>query len=315
MVEFEIGQMEAGKKVQRLVRQMLPGVPLSGIYKMVRTGRVKLNGKRAKADEVVQLGDVIRLYMADADYAEVSKKEKKFGGIDYDVEVVFEDDEMIVVNKPVGLLTHGAEGEYKDTLVNQVLAYLHHHGKLNSRVFTPAPVHRLDRNTSGLVVFAKTGDAVRRLTSEIQDHRMEKWYVAIVKGEMNKAGEIRARLGRTSGFRTVAKAEGKESETLYEPLCARNGTTVVRIQLVSGRTHQIRAHFSQIGHPLLGDVKYGGGRPVKDSHEVHQWLHAVKMRFPSGRTLFAPIPEAFERQLGKLGYTASDKRQITALCR
>jgi RluA family pseudouridine synthase len=315
LVEFKIGQMEAGKKVHRLVRQMLPGVPLSGIYKMVRTGRIKLNGKRAKAEDIVQVDDIVRLYMADADYAEVSKKEKKFGGVDFNVDVVFEDAEMIVVNKPAGLLTHGAEGEYKNTLVNQVLAYLHHQGKLDSHVFTPAPVHRLDRNTSGLVVFAKTGDAVRRLTSAIQDHRMGKWYIAIVKGEINQSGEINSRLGRASGFRTVAGEEGKESETLYEPLCAKNGTTVVRIQLISGRTHQIRAHFSHIGHPLLGDVKYGGGRPVKDSHEIHQWLHAIKMRFPDGKTIFAPVPDAYGQQLKRLGYMASDIRQIIAACR
>ncbi len=310
MVEFKVGEMESGKKIQRLVRQMLPGVPLSGIHKMVRTGRVKLNGKRAKADDIVAVGDIIRLFMAEADYEQVSKKEKKFVGIDFRVDIVYEDEHIVVVNKPVGLLTHGANGEFKKTLVNEVLAYLHHKGELKSSVFTPAPVHRLDRNTSGLVVFAKNGEAIRKLNAEIKDHKIEKWYLAIVKGVISKEGEIDIRLERSDNSRTMVREGGKESVTKYHPLVSRNGTTIVLVQLISGRTHQIRAHFSHIGHPLLGDVKYGGGRPLKDSHEIHQWLHAAKIRLPDEREFSAPVPPNFIHQLYEIGYTSAEIKQV-----
>jgi len=312
VVEITIGQMESGKRVQRLVRQMLPRVPLSGIYKMVRTGRVKLNGKRAKADDIVSVGDVIRLYMAEADYEQVSKQEKKFSGMDSNIEVIYEDNEMIVVNKPAGLLTHGTKDEHKETLVNQVLAYLHRKGQLESKRFSPSPVHRLDRNTSGLVIFAKSGEIIRSLSMNIHGHQIEKWYLAIVKGVVASSGEVTASLDRENGIRTVVDTEGKPSTTIYTPLVSRDGTTVVQIQLVSGRTHQIRAHFSYIGHPLLGDVKYGGGRPIKDSHEVHQWLHAWKIKIPDGRNLVAPIPVPFREKLQQLGYNQSDIQKIDA---
>ena len=190
VLEFSIGPAEAGKKVQRFVRQLLPGVPLSGIHKTIRTGRVKRNGKRAKAEDVLAVGDVVRLYMAEADFAQVSKAPKKFHGVTREIDVVYEDERMLIVNKPLGLLTHGARGEHKDTLTNRVLAYLYDKGELHSRVFTPAPVNRLDRNTSGLVVFGKTHEATRELAEQLKDHRIRKWYVAVVKGMVPESGRI-----------------------------------------------------------------------------------------------------------------------------
>jgi RluA family pseudouridine synthase len=306
MVEYTVGPMEAGKKVHRLVRQLLPGVPLSGIHKMIRTGRVKRNGKKAKPDDVIEAGDVIRLYMAEADFERVSKSEKKFRGISSDIEVVFEDESMLVVSKPVGLLTHGAEGEHKDTLVNRVLAYLYQKGELNQKIFTPSSVNRLDRNTSGLVVFGKTGAATRALADDIAEHRIRKWYLAIVQGTPKPAGEISAKLSRfTEVNRTVVDNQGKSAITKYRTLVSTGRTSVVQIELVSGRTHQIRAHFSHIGHPLYGDVKYGGGRPGagRQGAEHHQWLHAAWLRLADGRLLFAPLPAPFIAKLKSLGYT------------
>ena len=306
LVEIEVGPVEAGKRVHRLVRQLLPGVPLSGIYKMIRTGRVKRNGKKAKSEDVVQLGDTIRLYIAEADYEQVSKPVKKFAGVSTDIDVVYEDNEILIVNKPVGLLTHGAEGEYKDTLVNRVLAYLHSRNELQKSVFTPSPVNRLDRNTSGLVIFSKTGETTRTLAEEIRSHHVDKWYIALVKGPIRESGEIRTNLTRVNDARTRVSRTGKESVTKYFPILSRGNTTLVRIQLVSGRTHQIRAHFSHIGHPLVGDVKYGGGSPVKEGNAIHQWLHAITIQLPDGREFHAPLPDAFVAKLRELGYSDKD---------
>jgi RluA family pseudouridine synthase len=308
LLEFSIGPAEAGKKVLRYVRQLLPGVPLSGIHKMVRTGRVKRNGKRAKADDVLAEGDVIRLYMAEEDFAQVTKPPKKFHGVSRAIDVVYEDSDILIVNKPLGLLTHGAQGEHKDTLANRVLAYLYDKGELQSQVFTPSPVNRLDRNTSGLVVFGKTHEATRILAEQLRDHLIRKWYLAIVKGRPSERGEIDAQLVRDVKRNVTRVAdEGKPARTLYERRATAGGTSVVKVELVSGRTHQIRAHFAHIGHPLWNDVKYGGR---SRSGEHHQWLHAAWLSFPDGRVFHAPLPEAFRRTLLQLGYTREDVEQI-----
>jgi 23S rRNA pseudouridine955/2504/2580 synthase len=308
LIEFSIGPAEAGKKVLRYVRQLLPGVPLSGIHKMVRTGRVKRNGKRAKADDVLAEGDVIRLYMAEEDFAQVSKPAKKFHGVSRAIDVVYEDSDMLIVNKPLGLLTHGAQGEHKETLANRVLAYLYDKGELHSQVFTPSPVNRLDRNTSGLVLFGKTHEATRTLAEQLRDHRIRKWYLAIVKGQPSERGEIDAQLTRDVKRNVTRVAEeGKPARTLYERRATAGSTSVVKVELISGRTHQIRAHFAHIGHPLWNDVKYGG-RSRNGEH--HQWLHAAWLSFPDGRVVHAPLPEAFRRTLLQLGYTRQDIEQI-----
>ncbi|MCL6625825.1 MAG: RluA family pseudouridine synthase [Alicyclobacillus shizuokensis] len=315
MIELRIDRQDAGKKVHRYLRQLLPGVPLSGIYKMLRTGRVKRGGRRVKADDVLAAGDILHLYMADADFARVRKSARKFAGIDARVDVRYEDEDILVVAKPAGLLVHGAGAEHKDTLVNRVAAYLYHVSgesdtvptRSASRVFAPAPVHRLDRNTSGLVAFAKTAEAARRLSEEIADHHVRKWYVAIVVGEIEDHGVIRARVERNPVQNVTSTAEtGKPAETRFTRVAARAGTSLVRIELVSGRTHQIRAHFASIGHPLVGDVKYGAPRSKQDTH---QWLHAGALEFPNGRRVTAALPEQFRQRLLELGYTPDELRR------
>ena len=303
MVEYKVGKMETGKKVHRLVRQLLPGVPLSGIYKMLRTGRVKLNGKKAKADDIVKVDDVVHLYMAHDDYEAVSKPKKKFVGIERTLTVVFEDEAILVVDKPAGLLVHGAKEEQKDTLVNRVLAYLSDKGELQQQIFTPASVNRLDRNTSGLVLFGKTGDTTRQLALDVAEHRVRKWYLALVEGKLKPSGEIRGNLVRDpERNRTRVAEHGKEALTRYVLQASSRTSSVAKVELVSGRTHQIRAHFESIGHPLWGDVKYNGLRGGETGQ--HQWLHAAWLQLADGRTFHSPLPAAFKEQLHLLGYTA-----------
>lgn len=328
MVEIEVGPMEAGKKVHRWMRQLLPGIPLSGIHKMIRTGRVKRNGKRVKPDDVLTEGDVIRLYMAEEDFSQVSKPVRKYQGVPTDIEIVYEDDDLIAVNKPAGLLTHGAPGEHKDTLANRVAAHLYARGDLDARRFVPAPAHRLDRNTSGLVLFAKHGEAARKIAADLQEHRIRKWYVAIVRGLVPAEGQVEARLEREERRNRTFVLEqspdqGKDAITRFRRLAQAHQTSVVCVELVTGRTHQIRAHFAHLGYPLWGDVKYGGARPVagrpavstrhanREPHrdpnlEPHQWLHAGWLQLADGRLLHAPLPESFRRMLHRLGYSSRE---------
>jgi 23S rRNA pseudouridine955/2504/2580 synthase len=225
------------------------------------------------------------------------------------------------VNKPVGLLVHGAGNEQKDTLVNRVLAYLYDRDPTAYQVFAPAPVNRLDRNTSGLVIFGKTNAVTAELAQQIAAHQVSKWYLAIVRGVLPERGEINVPLSRTDrGNRTLAvdpdasrraaASVGKASLTRYERKATTGRTSVAKVDLVSGRTHQIRAHFERIGHPLWGDVKYGGRVSDRDGTDQHQWLHAAWMELPDGRRFHAPLPADFTAVLRRLGYTAKDLQQI-----
>jgi RluA family pseudouridine synthase len=310
LIEMTVGPLESGKKVHRLMRQLLPGVPLSGVHKMIRTGRIKRNGKKAKADEVVVEGDVLRLYIADEDFAKVSKAKKKFGGVPRDIDIVYEDDHMIVVNKPAGLLTHGTNEEQKDTLTNRVLAYLADHSALDYRVFTPAPANRLDRNTSGIILFGKTGETTRSLAQALHIHEIRKWYLAIVVGKVTDAGVIEAKLIRDQISNvTRVDSTGQTAITRYESKAVGTGSSVLKVELVTGRTHQIRAHLAHIHHPLWDDIKYGA-KKTERSEPQHQWLHAGWVQLEEGRVLHAPLPPAFQDKLKELGYS---QRQIEAI--
>lgn len=331
MVSHTVGPMEAGKKVHRLVRQLLPGVPLSGIHKMLRVGRVRLNGKKAKPDALVAEGDVLELRMAEEDFAVVSKPTRKYGGVPREIDVIYEDETLLAVNKPMGLLTHGTAEEQRDTLANRVLAYLFDKGELDNSGFAPAPANRLDRNTSGIILFGKTGDMARELANGFKDHTIRKWYLAVVKGHVKSGGKIDVGLSRDPrrNLTRVDEESGKASFTVYDPLASANGTSIVRLELISGRTHQIRAHMQHIGHPLVSDRKYQGGKVIRrpagsmsekagrgmgkqqpssrygsisDAEEPKYLLHAAWLRLPMGDVLHAPLPVPYRQQLLALGY-------------
>lgn len=324
MVTHVVGSMEGGKKLHRIVRQLLPGVPLSGVYKMLRVGRVRLNGRKAKGEEVANPGDVIELRMGEEDFETVRKAQKKFLGVPRQLDIVFEDDEILVVNKPVGLLTHGDASEQRDTLVNRVLAHLYDNDKLEQTVFTPAPANRLDRNTSGLILFGKTGDAARALAEGFRDHGIRKWYVAVVRGYLSEAGEIDAPLSRDPrrNVTRVDRERGKTARTRFEPVVSATNTSVVRIELVSGRTHQIRAHMQHIKHPLMKDAKYAiqAGPGARDgvsnqrrseASDERYWLHAGWLLLPDGRLFVAPLPLPMRDALAGLGYTELQIQRIS----
>ncbi|QSO53811.1 RluA family pseudouridine synthase [Alicyclobacillus curvatus] len=347
MVNHTVGPMEAGKKVHRLVRQLLPGVPLSGIHKMLRVGRVRLNGKKAKPDTLVAEGDVIELRMAEEDFAAVSKPIRKYQGVPRELDVIYEDETLLAVNKPVGLLTHGAGEEQRDTLTNRVLAYLHDKEALDASAFVPAPANRLDRNTSGIILFGKTGAMARELADGFKTHTIRKWYLAVVKGAVTSGGKVTASLARDTrrNITRVDEELGKSAFTLYHPLASARNTSILRLELISGRTHQIRIHMKHIGHPLLSDRKYqatsqrsnaigpgGSGRRIATDSGTRRThaaapsfrhaeasqvesdptylLHAAWVRLPSGQLLHAPVPESFRSELGHLGYTDDVIRKV-----
>lgn len=309
MIQRTITASESGKKLHRFLRTLMPNIPLGQIYKMIDQGKVRVNGKRKNQNYELGAGDELAIHMEDERYetAIIGQKKTKYVGVNANIDIVFEDDELLVANKPAGMLTHPDRTDQKDTLINRVHAYLYRKGALDSALFMPATANRLDRNTSGLVLIGKTAGMLHRLNDAIQKRQLDKYYVTLAQGRMTGEGEVSGALVREErGNRTLVAEEGgsdgggaaKEATTRYRALASGGGYTLVEIELISGRTHQIRAHFQSIGHSLLGDVKYGG-KPFAGVN--HQLLHAWRIALPDGRTFRAPLPSLFRETMEKLG--------------
>ncbi len=316
MREITITANDAGQRLDRFLKKYLANAPLSLVYKAVRKD-VKVNGKRAKEETMLAEGDVLQLYLSDADLDGFTRK-KRVTAAKKQFTVCFEDENVLVVSKPFGLLVHGDSSEKKDTLANQVIDYLIEKGDYVPRLeksFVPSPVHRLDRNTTGLVVFGKNAQALRILSAALaEDRGFSKFYSTIVCGELRKELHLKNRLlkdEKTNRVRILAEnakdAEGqplgKHIETIARPLYTDGRFTLVEVELVTGRSHQIRAHLKHAGYPLIGDAKYGDARVNRQIAErtglSTQLLHARRLVFGKlpepldqlqGREVTAPLP-------------------------
>ena len=310
MITRQITATESGKRLHRYLRMLMPNMPLGQLYKMIDQGRVRVNGKRKKQNYELQAGDEVALLMEEAEFREASRgaqaKKPKFAGVSAAIDVVHEDEELLVVNKPAGLLTHPDRNERKDTLISRVHAYLYRKGELDSAMFLPATANRLDRNTSGLVLIGKTARMLHQLNRWIQSRELGKYYLTVVEGRLTGEGVISGKLVReektnrtfVASGQEADEAGGKAAETRYRALAAGPAHTLVEAELISGRTHQIRSHFQSIGHPLAGDIKYGG-RPIGGVN--HQLLHAWRITLPDGREFRAMPPALFRRVMERAG--------------
>lgn len=290
MIEIVIKGQEANQRVDKYVRKYLNDAPLNFIYRLFRKKDVKINGHWVDINYVLKEGDTLRLYATDQQIAELSNpKEMPITKV---VEsVIFEDDNILIVNKSKGLLVHGDENEKVHTLSNQVLNYLIQKEDYNPREvkgFIPAPAHRLDRNTSGLVIFAKNLTALQELESMLKTRKgLEKHYMALVVGAVVK--------GRTIDFPLKKDAKAKlvkvdkvangalEAKTEISVIRHYGDYTLLDVHLLTGRTHQIRVHLKAIGHPIIGDGKYGDfkqNRLFKERFNYDtQFLHAYRLKF------------------------------------
>ena len=289
MVNIEIGKNEQKQRLDKFLRKYLGNASLSYIYKAIRKD-VKVNGRRAKEDTMLELGDVITLYISDEELSALTRT-RRSTRVKRQFKVAYEDDNIIVVEKPFGLLTHGDRTEKKNHLANQVVDYLIEKGDYNPRLertFTPASVNRLDRNTTGLVLFGKTGEALQTLNRMIREKdKVNKYYMTIVKGRVKGELHLRDRMvkdERTNKVRVLSMdEEGRYMETIVRPIETGRDFTLVEVELITGRTHQIRAHLAKAGHPVIGDVKYGDRKVnemVRRRFNLNtQLLHAYKLTF------------------------------------
>lgn len=288
MKEFTVGKNDAGQRLDRYLGKTVPLLPAPLAQKYIRLKRVKLNGKGAKRDTRLALGDVLQLYINDEFFDAPAPENAFLSVFKPQLDIVFENEHLLLVNKRPGIVVHPDEHEYVNTLITHIQAYLYQKKEWDPRLessFTPALCNRIDRNTGGIVIAAKTAEALRIMNQKIKDREIQKYYLCVVQGKMSPAsGRLEGYLlkDETKNQVTVHKSPvpgGKTAVTLYRTLAVRGGLSLIECELITGRTHQIRAQFAAAGHPLLGDGKYGRARDNKQYDRKFQALYSYKLTF------------------------------------
>lgn len=287
MKSFTIGKNDAGQRADKFVRKTVPNLPDALLYKYMRLKRIKLNRKRCEISTRLKEGDVMDMYINDEFF------EQKFDRYDFmhastNLSIIYEDENIMLCDKKVGLLSHPDDTEYTDTLLTRIKRYLFEKGEYNPKdenSFAPALVNRIDRNTGGIVIAAKNANALRILNQKLKDRELRKFYLLVVHGVLKqKDGILHGWLTKDEKKNLVKVytrevPTSKEIKTKYRVLNENKNMSLVEVELLTGRTHQIRAHFASIGHPLLGDGKYGRNNLNKEMGYKKQFLYSYRLQF------------------------------------
>ena len=316
MKQFTISPNESGQRFDKYLKKLLSNASGSFVYKMLRKKNITLNDHKADGTEKLNAGDLVKLFLSDETFEkfsgvdETNSEYMKLKSIDSGrLQVVYEDDDVIIINKPSGMLSQKAVPE--DISANEyILSYLIRKGSLSEeqfKTFKPSICNRLDRNTSGLLIAGKTLKGLQTMAEALKKRTGQKCYRCIVKGELREKTHLKGYLSKDEQnnkvkvvfhIRPEEKADYLPIETEYRPVAVSNGYTELEVHLITGRSHQIRAHLASIGHPIVGDGKYGDLRTNerfrKEVHVRSQLLHAYRIVFEDGREVIAPSGREFE---------------------
>ena len=299
MKEFSVNRNDAGQRLDRFVGKTVPLLPSSLLQKYIRLKRIKVNGKGFPRDGKLKEGDLVQMYVNDEFFEKPSEENAYLRISSPRLDIVYEDENVLLLNKEAGVLCHADGGWSYDTLIARVQAYLYARGEWKPKeenAFAPALCNRIDRNTQGIVLAAKNAEALRILNEKIRCREIEKSYLTVVCGRPDPpSGTIESFLFKdASQNRVIVKRQrepgAKTAVTEYETLASRSGLSLLRCRLITGRTHQIRAQLASIGVPLLGDGKYGREKDNRKYGEKGQLLCSYRLDM------------AFETDAGALNY-------------
>lgn len=288
MKSFTITKNDADKRLDKFITKAAPMLPKNLMYKYIRLKRIKVNGKKSDISTKLNIGDVVEMYIND-EFFEAGQDKYDFLKAPASLDIIYEDENILLLNKKAGVLSHPDEGEYVDTLITRVQRYLYEKGEYDPKSeasFAPALANRIDRNTGGIVIAAKNAEALRILNQKIKDREIEKRYLCVITGSPKKDHDTLTSYmikdENKNKVRVYNKPveNGKTMITEYTVLKKCNGLSLVEVILHTGRTHQIRAHFAHIGCALLGDGKYGTNETNKKfGGYKKQLLYSYKLTF------------------------------------
>ena len=332
MKELCIRANEAGQRLDKFLGKYMDQAPKGFLYRMLRKKNITLNGKKASGSEMLSEGDVVRLFLAEETIGKFSRIQKapvqsSEGRKSAKLDIIYEDKHTLFINKPVGMLSQKAKPE-DVSLVEHLTAYLLSSGQIKEeelRTFRPSVCNRLDRNTSGIVAAGKTLAALQELTEMFRERTLKKYYLCLVKGTVTEKKRISGYLVKNEKTNTVSIQSEKSGgasliETEYRPLAFGGGFTLLEVHLITGKTHQIRAHLASQGHPIAGDTKYGdravNERLKKEYGLKSQLLHSARLCMPecagalaplSGKVITAPVPVLFDKICRGIGLSQQGK--------
>lgn len=299
MKEFQIKKNDAGQRLDKFLTKAVKGLPTSLMYKYIRTKKIKVNRARTEQKYVLCEGDIVQLFIKDEFFDSPERDESALASIKPKLTIVYEDENIILCNKRPGVLVHEDDEGKDNTLIMHIKAYLYQKGEYDpdaEQSFAPALCNRIDRNTGGIVIGAKNAEALRVMNEKIKNDEISKFYYCAVHGKMPKKADTLTGFLLKDSDKNQVKIFDKQVKgskniiTKYKVVAEKNGMSLLEVELVTGRTHQIRAHMSYIGHPLVGDGKYGINKDDRAKGYKYQALYAYRLRFD------------FDDDSGALGY-------------